>query len=131
MASAEDMERLKNWRPKEICSYLGTEVRKYRRQEKLSQEEFALIAGIPLRTYKRFEAHGKANLETFIQVLRAMERSQYLFMLLPPPLVVGQPTLEDRLRSLRARAGRHSAAELAKKENQSAGQKDEDAPSAG
>lgn len=80
-------------------------VRRHRREAGVSQAEFASQAGIALRTFKRFEAHGKANLETFIKVLRAMERTQYLFMLFPAPVRLSPtPTLEDRLRTVRLRA---------------------------
>lgn len=76
----------------------------HRRDAGISQVEFAKQAGIPVRTYKRFESHGKANLETFIEVLRAMERTHYLFMLFPAPVRIPvTPTLEDRLRTARLR----------------------------
>jgi hypothetical protein len=47
----------------------------------------------------RFETHGKANLETFIQVLRVLGRTQYLFMLFPAP-VVNRPSVEECLKKL-------------------------------
>jgi DNA-binding XRE family transcriptional regulator len=81
-------------------------VRRHRREAGISQADFARQAGIPLRTYKRFEAHGKANLETFVEVLRAMERTHYLFMLFPAPARSAPPTLQDKLRAVRGRAMR-------------------------
>lgn len=85
----------------EVCQYLATKVRQARRTAKMSQKDFALLAEVPLRTYKRFETHGKANLETFVQVLRAIGRTQYLFMLFPMP-AAAQPreTFEERLKRL-------------------------------
>lgn len=83
----------------ELCHYLATKVRQWRRTEGLSQVELALRAEVPLRTYKRFESHGKANLETFVQVLRALGRTQYLFMLFPMP-VARKPTFDERLKHL-------------------------------
>ncbi len=83
----------------EACHYLGTKVRQWRRMEGLSQARLAARAEIPLRTYKRFESHGKANLETFIRVLRALGRTQYLFMLFPVP-VAHKATFEERLKQL-------------------------------
>lgn len=62
---------------------LATKVRQARRRFKASQEVFAEHAGIPLRTYKRFETHGRASLETFIQVLKALDRTSYLALLFP------------------------------------------------
>lgn len=81
----------------EVCHYLATKVRKWRQTEGLTQVQLAAQAEVPLRTYKRFETHGKANLETFIQVLRALGRAQYLFMLFPGP-VPNKPTVDERLR---------------------------------
>lgn len=83
----------------EACQYLATKVRQWRRTEGISQADMAVLAEIPLRTYKRFETHGKANLATFIQVLRALGRTPYLFMLFPGP-VVQRPTIEERLKRL-------------------------------
>lgn len=83
----------------EACHYLGTKVRQWRRTEGLSQVELAARAEVPLRTFKRFESHGKANLETFIQVLRALGRTQYLFMLFPPPMPK-RTTFDERLKQL-------------------------------
>lgn len=83
----------------EACHYLATKVRQWRRSEGLSQVDLAARAEVPLRTFKRFESHGKANLETFIQVLRALGRTQYLFMLFPVP-VPHKPTFEERLKQL-------------------------------
>jgi DNA-binding XRE family transcriptional regulator len=104
MNPEEELDRLKSWTCTEVCHYLAMKVRRHRRDAGMSQAEFAKQAGIPLRTYKRFESHGKANLETFIEVLRAMERTQYLFMLFPAPVRVAvTPSLEDKLRAVRVR----------------------------
>jgi DNA-binding XRE family transcriptional regulator len=83
----------------EACHYLATKVRQWRRTEGLTQAQLAAQAEVPLRTYKRFETHGKANLETFVQVLRALGRTQYLFMLFPGP-APKKPTLGARLKQL-------------------------------
>lgn len=74
-------------------------VRNWRQVEGLSQVQLAARAQVPLRTYKRFESHGKANLATFIQVLRALGRTQYLFMLFPVPAST-RPSFEERLKQL-------------------------------
>jgi transcriptional regulator with XRE-family HTH domain len=84
-------------------------VRKSRQAAGLSQAAFADLAGIPLRTYKRFESHGKANLETFVAALRALERTQYLVTLFPADARMPvSPTLEETLRITRARRLRPS-----------------------
>lgn len=77
--------------------------RRHRHETGQSQAEFAKQAGVPLRTYKRFESQGKANLETFIQVLGAMGRTPYLFMLFPQSMQQAPPTLDEKLRAARLR----------------------------
>lgn len=94
-----EREYLRACSDEEACRYLATKVRQWRRSEGLSQADLAARAEVPLRTFKRFESHGKANLATFIQVLRALGRTQYLFMLFPAP-VVKRPTFEERLKQL-------------------------------
>ena len=79
----EEIDRLQTSHPAEVCHSLAMKVRRFRQDAKLSQAEFARQAEIPLRTYKRFESHGRANLETFIRALRTMGRTQYLCMLFP------------------------------------------------
>lgn len=97
----QEREQLQIWAETEVCSYLATKIRRIRRQTKESQEAFAKRAGVPLRTYKRFEAQGKASLGTFVQVLRAVGRTQYLFMLFPQStLVTPRPSLDERLKKL-------------------------------
>ena len=101
MTPEQELAQLRIWSDTEVCGYLATKIRRIRRQAKESQEVFAKRAGVPLRTYKRFETHGKATLETFIQVLRAVGRTQYLFMLLPQPAsATAKQSLEERLRKL-------------------------------
>lgn len=71
-----------------------------------SQKAFAERTGVPLRTYKRFESHGRAHLDTFVRALRTLGRTEYLFMLFPGP----KPTavlqrLLKRAESLSLRSG--------------------------
>ena len=106
MTQQKELERLRAWGPSETCHYLAMKVRRFRQEAGMSQSAFAEQAGVPLRTYKRFESQGKASLETFIEVLQAMERAHYLFMLFPQPRRTAAPTLTDKIRSLRLRAMR-------------------------
>jgi transcriptional regulator with XRE-family HTH domain len=101
------VDNLRHWPEDQVCRYLATEVRKLRTVAKESQEEFAVRAGIPLRTYKRFEAHGKGRLETFVRVLKTAGRVEYLFMLFPAPDTgtVRRATLDEKLALLRKRSG--------------------------
>lgn len=103
MDTNDELDRLKAGTCAEVCHYLAMKVRKYRQSKDLSQEEFAREVGIPARTYKRFESHGRAHLDTFVTILRAMERTPYLFMLFPQPPRQAPPTLEDKLRSARVK----------------------------
>jgi len=68
----------------------------------MSQAAFAEQAGVPLRTYKRFETNGQANLETFVRVLQALGQARYLYLLFPQPLPP-KLTLEARIDAIAAR----------------------------
>lgn len=101
MNTEQELALLKDCTTTEACSYIATKIRQIRQTEKESQERFAKRVGVPLRTYKRFETHGHASLETFIQVLSAVGRTQYLFLVFPQQkTAVVKPTLEERLRLL-------------------------------
>ena len=72
---------LKNFTDKtnlEIMDYLRIKILRERNKLKLSQEEFAKLANIPLRTYKRFEKNCNGTLENFVNVLRAFEKLRIL-----------------------------------------------------
>jgi hypothetical protein len=56
-----------------------------------------------LRTYKRFELHGKATHLSFIQVLRTLGRTQHLLMLLPAPLPQRRPTVQNQIGALKGK----------------------------
>jgi transcriptional regulator with XRE-family HTH domain len=104
MHDEELLVRLKACPIEEVCHYLAMRVRKHRQETGQTQAEFAENAGIPLRTYKRFETNGKANLETFVAVLRSMDRTHYVFMLFPSPSKpTSFATREERLRLLKTR----------------------------
>jgi transcriptional regulator with XRE-family HTH domain len=50
-----------------------TEIKNLRITRKLSQQDVARLAGIPLRTYQRFESGDRgARLDTFLRVLDAL-----------------------------------------------------------
>lgn len=83
MDARAEMDRLQQVPAEEVCHHLAMRVRQARRANGVSQARLALKAGIPLRTYKRFEVHGKGTLETFVKVLRALDRTHYLILLFP------------------------------------------------
>jgi hypothetical protein len=105
MTPEEELDRLKLWTSAEVCHYLAMKVRRHRQDAELSQAAFASQAGIALRTYKRFEAHGQANLDTFVAALRAMGRTHYLMMLFAASArVIPPPTLKERLLDAKLRS---------------------------
>lgn len=85
MTLDQELELFKSWSDEQICSLVATRTRGIRKEAGLTQEALAALANVPLRTYKRFEANGHANLETFIRILRALNRAHYLLLLLPGP----------------------------------------------
>lgn len=101
-------ENLQLWPEDQVCRYLASEVRRVRLELAESQREFAERAGIPLRTYKRFETHGRAHLETFIRALRALGRTEYLFMLYPHARPRAPRTLDEKLEVIRQRVRRNA-----------------------
>ena len=98
----EEIKMLRGSTAREACQYLGMRLRNIRKVAAQSQDEFAQWVGEPLRTYKRLETHGKGSLETFVQVLHAVGRAHYLFMLFPQlgPANITAP-LVQRLEQLR------------------------------
>jgi transcriptional regulator with XRE-family HTH domain len=102
MTPEQELDALKDWPEPQVCRLLATRVRRARLAGEESQAEFADRAGVPLRTYKRFELDGKATLLTFIQILRALGRTQYLTLIFPAPLPPPRPTVESKLTRARA-----------------------------
>ncbi|WP_186830515.1 helix-turn-helix transcriptional regulator [Mitsuaria sp. TWR114] len=99
---------MRDWPEREVCKLLALRVRRHRVGAGLSQQAFALKAQIPLRTYKRFELDGKATLETFVQVLRVLGRTQFLPLLFPTALPQSSSTFEGKLARLKALAAQRA-----------------------
>lgn len=70
--------------PERLCARIALRIRRERTLLGASQADFAKAAGIPLRTYKRFEATGHASLENFVRVISVFERVSALELLFPP-----------------------------------------------
>jgi len=83
MRDEERLEWLQSSSPEAVAGYLGERARAARHARGLTQAEFARSAAVALRTYKRFEASGAANLETFIKVLQLMGQGKHLATLFP------------------------------------------------
>jgi len=68
----------------EMVGELSERCRSIRLSQNMTQQEAAERAGIPLRTYRRFEQEGQISLERFVAVLRALNRAGELESLLEP-----------------------------------------------
>jgi len=102
MTPEQELAYLKAASSEDVCRYLASKVRRARTKSKESQEQFALRSGISIRTYKRFESYGRANLETFIKVLLALERTHYFVPLFAADTpTVKKPTMLDRITALK------------------------------
>ncbi|QCP48326.1 helix-turn-helix transcriptional regulator [Trinickia violacea] len=87
----------------EITLAIGDRVRAERIRQNKSQLEFARVAGIPLRTYQRFERDGSGTIETLVAALRACERLRGLQVALPQPTLPERQTPLSRLTPPRVR----------------------------
>lgn len=104
MTPEQELSHLKAATDRELCVYLATKIRRARRQRKESQAQLASRAGVALRTYKRLETHGAAQLETFLKVFAALDRSQYLHLLFPSEQQPSRPlSLAQKIDAIRAR----------------------------
>ncbi len=88
----------------EICAVIALRLKNERLRRGLSQVTVANSSGISLRTYKRFEADGKGTTQTFVAVLRVLERLRLLEIALPAPVINPPRTLMGRVEELRKRA---------------------------
>lgn len=61
----------------EIMDYLSAKIRAERKKRGLSQKEFALLTGIPVRTFKRFEQDCNGSVDNFINVFRAFGKVNF------------------------------------------------------
>lgn len=58
---------------KDVMEQLAARIRAERKMLNLSQEEMAASAGVPIRTYKRFESAECESLSVLIKIANAME----------------------------------------------------------
>ena len=61
----------------EIMIDLSAKILQQRKKRKLSQEKFALLAGIPVRTFKRFEQDCNGSVDNLINVFRAFDKVNF------------------------------------------------------
>jgi transcriptional regulator with XRE-family HTH domain len=86
-----------------IAREIGDRVRAERIRQSKSQLEFSAAAGIPLRTYQRFERDGSGTIETLVAALRACNRLRALQVALPQPTLPERQTPLSRLTPPRVR----------------------------
>jgi len=75
----------------DLLVLLRDRVRFERRRQNLSQEEFAQICGIPLRTFKRYESTGTGSIELIVRIARGFGRAPGFDSIFPPQALAPQP----------------------------------------
>lgn len=69
--------------PSALAEHIGTRLRKYRLNQNKTQEELADITGLARQTIAKAEK-GKANIETVMAMLIALDATDHLDSFLPP-----------------------------------------------
>lgn len=88
-----------------VLENLAIRVRRERVRQALTQPAVAAAAGVPLRTYKRFEKSGRGSIETLMRVAYALGHGMAVENLFPNLKVsVAGLTLVERVERLRQRA---------------------------
>lgn len=99
-----DLKSIKNKSNLECRDYLSSKIRAERKKLKLSQKEFAELADIPLRTYKRFEQNCNGNFDNFINVLRAFDKIRFLEVIFTDGLSKKRATVIDRFEEIKKKS---------------------------
>jgi transcriptional regulator with XRE-family HTH domain len=73
----------------ELKTYLASRIRFERKKRGYSQEVMATLAGVSIRTYKRFEQSCNGGFDNFINILRVFDRLETLEKVFPPPVSSG------------------------------------------
>lgn len=87
---------------------LAIRVRRERVRQALTQPAVAAAAGVPLRTYKRFEKSGRGSVETLMRVAYALGQGNAVENLFPDFKVSAGLTLAERVERLRRRVEERS-----------------------
>lgn len=103
MTPEQEVDALKNWPDEMVCKLIASRMRQLRQDSGHTQESLAALANVSLRTFKRFEAEGKGNLETFISILRALNRVQYLHLIFPAHMPRAGSAYEEKIAKARTR----------------------------
>jgi transcriptional regulator with XRE-family HTH domain len=75
---------------------LGRQVRDLRQRADLTQQELARRANVGVSTIRRLEAGRGGTLDSFVNVLRALDREDWLATLAPAPTVSPMEALRAR-----------------------------------
>jgi transcriptional regulator with XRE-family HTH domain len=76
---------------RDVLALLKDRVRLERKRLGYTQAEFALLCGVPLRTFKRFELVGTGSIDVLIRVAQAFGRGAGFDMLFPPQAIALKP----------------------------------------
>ena len=90
--------------PPELQKKLGEQLRALRLNRNLSQRQVAEKGGLSLRTLINLEAGAGSSLDSFVRVLKALEATDAIAMLVPEPRV--SPLALLKRRNAPRRAGR-------------------------
>lgn len=74
-------------RPAKLLGRIGDRVRAERKRLGLTQVEFAHLCGVPLRSFKRFEAGASDSLTILLRIVQYFNRAPGLEMLFPAVLL--------------------------------------------
>jgi len=85
MTPEQEQAYLKTASHEDVCRYLASKIRRERMLRRESQEALTQRAGVALRTFKRLETNGRGHLDTFVKVLKALDKGHYLQLLFPIP----------------------------------------------
>lgn len=66
-------------------------VRLERKHRSLTQQQFAQLLGVPVRTYKRFELGTCDSLDIFLRIVILVDRSTALDLVFPKPAAALKP----------------------------------------
>lgn len=84
--------------PTDLQRQLAGEVKRRRRERKLSRNAFAELTTVPPATIKRFESTGQISLRQFLLLWQCVDRLDRLSSLIAPPEPIPR-SIEDVLAS--------------------------------
>ena len=89
--------------PEELESTVGENIRALRLQKNLSQDSLAAQAGVSMSALRHLESGQGANLTTFIRIVRALDKQDWLRSLAPRITINPLHMVQSRVERQRAR----------------------------